>query len=180
MLICKNFTAHKINNNDCVYRGDHTEAIEIDYDPDLTSYEKLLQLYWENHDPTEVHKRQYRSAVFYRDEEEKKLALDSKQRKEKLIGKPVVTVIEPFDRFYNAENYHQKYYLQTHHEKLFKSLGIKESDLIDSTLAAKLNGYLVGLNTVDAFNAECQAFGLSPEHIDYVRQMIAKGKRSHC
>lgn len=77
-------------------------------------------------------------------------------------------------------SYHQKYYLQTHHKTLFKSLGIGQKDLMNSQIAAKLNGYVVGENTLEAFNAECENFGLSEESLNYVRKMIARGKQAHC
>jgi len=160
--------------------GDHTEATEIDYDEDILRYEDLLELFWKNIDSTDSHNRQYRSAIFYRDEEEKKLASESKNRVEKTLGKSVTTAIEPFQKFYPAEDYHQKYYLQTHHKKLFSSLGIAQKDLIHSQVAAKLNGFVVGENTVEAFNEECEKFGLSEENLDYVRKMIARGKQAHC
>jgi len=159
--------------------GDHTEAIEIDYNEEVIGYEDLLNLFWKNVDFSESHRRQYRSAIFFRNEEEEKLATESKNRVEKTLGKNA-TAIEPFQKLYPAEDYHQKYYLQTHHTKLFKSLKIQQKDLINSQIAAKLNGYVVGENTLDAFNAECENFGLSEENLEYVRQMIARGKQAHC
>lgn len=77
-------------------------------------------------------------------------------------------------------SYHQKYYLQTHHKQLFKSLGIQQKDLMNSQIAAKLNGYVVGENTIEAFNAECEKFSLSQEKLDYVCKMIARGKQAFC
>lgn len=160
--------------------GDHTEAVEIDFNEEVMTYEDLLKLFWKNIDSAGDFKRQYRSAIFFRNDEEEKLALDSKNQVEKAFGRNVKTSIEPFQKFYPAEDYHQKYYLQTHHEKLFKSLGIQQKDLMNSQLAAKLNGYIVGENTLDAFNAECENFGLSEENLNYVRQMVARGKQAHC
>lgn len=160
--------------------GDHTEATEIDYNEDVIRYEDLLKLFWKNTDLSESSKRQYRSAIFYRDEEEQRVATESKKEAEKSFRKSVPTAIEPFEKFYPAEDYHQKYYLQTHHTKLFNGLGIRQKDLMNSQLAAKLNGYVVGENTVGAFNAECDKFGLLEENLDYVRKMIAKGKQAHC
>ncbi|XP_015930552.1 peptide methionine sulfoxide reductase MsrA [Parasteatoda tepidariorum] len=160
--------------------GDHTEAVEVDYDPTETNFKTLLNHFWNSHDPTELHKRQYRSAVFYRDSEEQNIACESKKEIEGKIGRSVATAIEAFDKFYNAEDYHQKYFLQTHHKALFKSLGIKQQDLVNSTLAAKLNGYIVGENSLEAFDAECKSLGLTADNIAYIRKEVAKGKQGHC
>jgi peptide-methionine (S)-S-oxide reductase len=98
----------------------HAEVIHITYDPDVVSYEKLLQIFWKTHDPTTLNKQgidvgpQYRSAVFYHDEKQKELA--SKYKKlldeSKAFAKPIVTEITEAGPFYPAENYHQNYYNQ--------------------------------------------------------------------
>ncbi|GIY73248.1 hypothetical protein CDAR_572661 [Caerostris darwini] len=174
------YTGGTLHNPTYRNLGDHTEAIDIDYNPEIVSYENLLKLFWKNHDPIEPNKRQYRSVIFYRDDEEKGLASESKKEMEKVSKSPILTAIEPFNKFYNAEDYHQKYYLQTHHTKLFNSLGIKPKDLVDSTIAAKLNGYVVGENTIDSFHSDSELLNLSPENKSYVEKLIARGKQAHC
>ena len=95
----------------------HAEAIEVLYDPAKTSYEKLLDVFWHNIDPTDptgqfVDKgSQYRSAVFYHNEEQKRLAEESKKNLEqsKRFKKPIVTEITAVSKFYPAEDYHQGY-----------------------------------------------------------------------
>ena len=99
----------------------HAESIEVVFDPKVVSYEKLLDLYWHNIDPTQVNGQfvdegtQYRTVIFYHSEEQKKIAEASK----KALGlsgrfdKPIVTAIEPAATFYPAEEYHQKYYLKS-------------------------------------------------------------------
>lgn len=96
----------------------HAEAVEIVFDPMQTSYEKLLDLFWKNIDPTTQNRQfadigtQYRTAIFYHNEEQKRLALASKEKLEnsgKFKG-PIVTEIAPAATFYPAEEYHQKYY----------------------------------------------------------------------
>ena len=93
--------------------GDHTETIEIDFDPTVISYEDLLNVFWQEHDPTSLNwSRQYRNAVFYHSEEQKKLA---EHYKAKLDGSgafraPIVTEISPYTSFYPAEQYHQDFY----------------------------------------------------------------------
>jgi len=95
----------------------HVEAVQISYDPSRVAYEKLLEVFWKHIDPTDPGGQfadrgsQYRSAIFYHDEEQRKLA--EKSRKELAASgrfmKPIVTEIVPFKKFYNAEDYHQGY-----------------------------------------------------------------------
>jgi len=99
----------------------HAESIEVVFDPKVVSYAKLLDLYWHNIDPTQINGQfsdegtQYRTVIFYHSDEQKKTAEASK----KALGlsgrfdKPIVTAIEPADKFYPAEEYHQKYYLKS-------------------------------------------------------------------
>ncbi len=99
-------------------RTRYAEAIEIVYDPALVSYEMLLEIFWMNIDPTDDggqfvdRGRQYRSAIFYLDNEQKRLAETSKQDLAETgrFDKPIVTEIVPSTRFYPAEDYHQDYY----------------------------------------------------------------------
>lgn len=95
----------------------HAEVVQVKYDPKVVSYDKLLDIFWENHDPTQVNRQgpdigtQYRSVIFYNSPEQKKLAEKSRQRLEasgKLKGK-IATTIEPAKPFYKAEDYHQQY-----------------------------------------------------------------------
>ena len=95
----------------------HAEAVEIEYDPEQTSYKKLLNFFFQIHDPTTLNQQgndrgiSYRSAIFYGNEEEReegqnfiKIVNDSKRWKD-----PVVTTLEPLTKFYRAEEYHQDY-----------------------------------------------------------------------
>ena len=107
----------------------HAEAIQVVYDPSKVSYEKLLETFWHNVDPTQPdgqftdHGRQYRTAIFYHDEEQKRLAEASKQQLERSgkFNKPIVTEIVPATIFYRAEEYHQDYYKKNSvHYKLYR------------------------------------------------------------
>lgn len=98
---------------DPTYRsmGDHTESIQLDYDPDVISYEELLAEFWAQHSPTRPSRsRQYASAIFYADEEQRRAAEESKRRMESRLGVTLHTDIVPLERFYLAEEYHQHYY----------------------------------------------------------------------
>lgn len=101
----------------CSDRTGHAEAVEINYDPAQLSYEKLLQVFWENHDPTQLNRQgpdygtQYRSAIFFHDAAQETAAQASKQKVEEShrYSKPIVTQVVPAETFYEAEDYHQQY-----------------------------------------------------------------------
>ena len=99
----------------CMDRTGHAEAVEVTYDPALVSYEDLLKVFWENHDPTTLNRQgpdvgaQYRSAVFYHSPEEEATARASKAEVQKSSRRPIVTEIVPAADFWQAEDYHQKY-----------------------------------------------------------------------
>jgi peptide-methionine (S)-S-oxide reductase len=93
----------------------HAEVAKVIFDPAKVSYAKILQLFWEAHDPTQLNRQgndvgtQYRSAIFYENEAQKKIAEQSKAEAQKEFSKPIVTEIVPLKKFYAAENYHQDY-----------------------------------------------------------------------
>lgn len=93
----------------------HAETVKVVYDPAKVSYEQLLDVFWEVHDPTQLNRQgpdvgsQYRSAIFYTTLEQKKLAEDSKMKEQNKLGKRIVTEIVPAGIFYDAEEYHQQY-----------------------------------------------------------------------
>jgi peptide-methionine (S)-S-oxide reductase len=99
----------------CTDRTGHAEVVEVDYDPEKVSYEKLLETFWENHDPTTKNRQgpdvgtQYRSAIFYHTPEQEATAKASMQSAQEKFRKPIVTEISPASRFYRAEDYHQQY-----------------------------------------------------------------------
>ena len=101
----------------CTDRTGHAEAVEIEYDPAKLSYDKLLEVFWENHDPTQLNRQgpdwgtQYRSAIFFHTPEQEAAAKASKERLEKSrrFSKPIVTQIVPAVTFFEAEDYHQQY-----------------------------------------------------------------------
>lgn len=99
-------------------KTDHAEGIEIVFDPSKITYSELLDVFWKNVDPTTPNRQfadegtQYRTAIFFHSEEQKKLAIASKEKlaKSGKFNKPIVTEIVPASAFYKAEEYHQKYY----------------------------------------------------------------------
>jgi peptide-methionine (S)-S-oxide reductase len=104
----------------CSGRTGAAEAIQISFDPEIIPYEKLLEIFWHTHNPTTPNQQgsdigtQYRSAIFYENEEQRDKALKSKQqlRESKYYPDPIVTDINQLENFYPAENYHQDYYDQ--------------------------------------------------------------------
>lgn len=99
-------------------KTNHAESIKITYDPNIISFEQILEVFFATHDPTTLNKQgadegtQYRSVIFYQDDEQKSIA--EKMIKEKNesgeFDSPIVTTLEKFDEFYTAEEYHQRYY----------------------------------------------------------------------
>ena len=102
----------------CTDKTGHAEAVEVEYDPNEISYEELLTLFWNNHDPTSLNRQgpdigiQYRSSIFFHDESQKQAAQKSKEILDSSgkLSKKIVTEIVPAPEFYKAENYHQKYF----------------------------------------------------------------------
>ncbi len=102
----------------CSDQTGHAEAVEVEFDPDEISYEELLDVFWNNHNPTTLNQQgpdvgnQYRSVIFYHDDRQKEIAEESKQNltASKRHKGPIVTQIVPAPTFYKAEDYHQKYF----------------------------------------------------------------------
>ena len=101
----------------CSHRTGHAEVVEVDYDPARVSYDELLEVFWANHDPTTRNRQgpdvgdQYRSVIFYHDEEQRAAAVASKEALDRSgrYRNPIVTEIAPAPTFYRAEEYHQQY-----------------------------------------------------------------------
>ncbi|MCI0444694.1 peptide-methionine (S)-S-oxide reductase MsrA [bacterium] len=102
----------------CSGTSGHAEVTQIKYDPAQISYEELLEVFWKTHDPTTLNQQgndfgpQYRSAIFYHNDEQRRLAEEYKKKLDAahIWDKPIVTEIAPFTNFYPAENYHQDYF----------------------------------------------------------------------
>jgi len=95
--------------------GDHIESVEVEFDPAQVSYEKLLDVFWSSHDPTQLNRQgpdvgsQYRSAIFFHSPEQEAQAIASRERAQANFGRPIVTEITPAREFWPAEDYHQRY-----------------------------------------------------------------------
>lgn len=114
----------------------HAEAVRVEYNPSKISYETLLEAFWSNVDPTDAGGQfydrgsQYRTGIFYMNDEQKKLAEASKAAKEKQLGQPIATEITEASTFYPAEDYHQDYYKTNEaHYKSYKQGSRREETL---------------------------------------------------
>ena len=146
--------------------GDHSETIEMDFDPTQISYEKLLEVFWQAHDPTSRSwSRQYKAAVFFHNDAQEKLAIETRDREAVTKKNKILTEILPFTGFYLAEGYHQKYYLRQKTELMreFAAMYSDDGDFINSTAAARVNGYVAGYGTYAMLLTEISSLGLSPE-----------------
>ena len=144
--------------------GDHTETVQIDYDENQISYEELLEIFWDNHCPESgTRGRQYASIVFYHNEDQKRLAEADREELEMASGKRIYTEVRPFEWFYLAEDYHQKYYLQLSRDIMKEIAGFYTNleDFVHSPSAARLNGYIKGYGSIEQLEEELCSLGLS-------------------
>lgn len=169
---------------DPTYRslGDHTEAISIDFNPDVISYEDLLQRFWDGHYcASNISMRQYMNAVFYHDDEQKKIAEQTRDRAAAKAGispETVQTGILPLGTFTYAEAYHQKYSLTSHRElrSFLSETYPSGKELADSAVATRLNGWLGSGFERDrkVLENEIESYGLPEKLRDYVLARVAR------
>jgi len=157
--------------------GDHSETIQIVYDPTRISYEELLDIFWSTHNPTvRPWSRQYASFVFYHDETQRELALKTKAQQETRRG-TIFTEIVPAGTFYPAEAYHQKYRLQQSSlMQEFTEIYPNHDDFVASTATARVNGYLGGAGTCEQLREELDGLGLTAAGQDKLRQTVCSNR----
>jgi peptide-methionine (S)-S-oxide reductase len=106
----------------CSHTTGHAEVVQVTFDPDVVTYDQLLEVFWAMHDPTQMNRQgpdvgdQYRSAVFTYSPEQQAAAEASRDRAQARLSRPIATEITPADTFYPAESYHQMYYAKNGHE----------------------------------------------------------------
>ena len=152
------------DNPDYGHIGDHTETVQVDFDPQRITYNGLLDIFWQSHKPSgRSWSGQYKNAVFYHDDRQRQLATDSKAAVEKKIGRGVKTEVAPLRTFTMAEDYHQKYILKQHYELDAEMSRIYplHRDFVHSTAVARLNGYASGHGSKDQLSREIDNLGLS-------------------
>lgn len=168
----KNPTYHDI--------GDHTETVQVDFDPSKVSYAELLKVFWEGHDPRgQSWSRQYRNVILYHTEEQKRLAEESRERLIAETAGPVVTEIVPYTGFTPAEDYHQKHTLRRFPELFaeFQRTYPSIEELTASTAAARVSGYLAGYGSCERLREEIGLFGLSQDAQGLLERVVC-GRRT--
>ena len=109
-------TEHPSYREVCSDRTGHAEVVQVEFDPAKVSYDRLLDVFWQNHDPTQVNRQgpdvgtQYRSAIFYLTPEQETAAKESRERAQEGLSRPIATEITQASTFWPAEEYHQRYF----------------------------------------------------------------------
>ena len=157
--------------------GDHTETVEVDYDPAVIGYADLLEVFWGHHSPCRRGaSRQYQAVVFVHDDEQAELARASRAEAAERLGRPldaITTEVRPSTGFTLAEDYHQKFYLQG--SDVFAELEARYGDmaaLVRSTAGARLNGYLGGHGTRAQLERDLERLDLSEEAEALLRRRV--------
>ena len=138
--VISGYSGGHLNNptyEDVVYTDSgHVEAVEITYNPKVITYEKLLDIYWQNIDPFDSEGqfcdkgKSYRSVIFFQNKIQKDLIDNSYKRYEKKFNKKIVTLTWKFDRFYSAENFHQDYYEKNFIKYLMYKKGCQREEIL--------------------------------------------------
>ncbi|VDM95710.1 unnamed protein product [Thelazia callipaeda] len=161
--------------------GDHTEITEVVFDEEVTSYSALVDWFWDHCDPTKEYKKQYKSAILYVNAEQKKVAEDSlKKMQEKYGNIKLDTYVQELDQFFQAEDYHQKYWLRRNKEILNK-LNLSDEDVVTSMLAAKVNAFLAGFKDFDLLQLLAARNNLDEDVVKAIEAIaISGGDTSAC
>ncbi len=153
----------------------HAETVQVDYDPQQVTYEDLLTVFWAHHSPFGyAYNGQYRSVIFVHSAAQREAAEFSLERRAAEEGRRPTTEIVDFVRFTRAEDYHQKYRLQNQ-AALFDEIRGRFStfeEWVDSTLAARVNGYLSGWGSPEQLEETIRAYDLSPATAATLRAAI--------
>lgn len=159
--------------------GDHTECIQVDYDPARIPYEDLVEAFWAVHSPLKpALSTQYASLILCHDAEQLSVARASRERVAGRVGRRVHTEVRMLDRFYVAEDYHQKHALRGDSVLVSEVHGYcrDEASLRDSTAAARLNGYAYGLGSRVRVEMDIESLGLSDVGARHLRSIVRNGR----
>ena len=143
----------------------------------MVTYEELLRVFWKSHEPfAAAPSKQYRSMVFYHDENQMRTAQRVKAEEEARIKATIFTEIVPFREFYPAEGYHQKYYLRSVPEIAAEYIAIYPDidGFVGSTATAKVNGYIGRYGTKEQLDKEIGSLGLSAEGQKRLRGIVGQ------
>jgi peptide-methionine (S)-S-oxide reductase len=151
--------------------GDHTESLQIDFDPAQITFTEIAQAFWQMHNPCATQfSRQYMSTIWFHDDQQKSILDEIANGIADQSEKSISTPIAPLDRFYLAEDYHQKYRLQSLRKlmKTFRVMYPRFEDFNQSTAAARLNGFASGRGAQDLFLEEAECYGIPKEQLEAV------------
>ena len=164
-------------NPDYHRMGDHTETVQVDYDPQRITYGQLLGIFWKSHTPTgRSRSRQYMRAVFYHDENQREQAEASKAALAGKLGQTVHTEVVPLRTFTLAEDYHQKYLLKQQYTLKSEMSRIypQHRDFVDSTAVSRINGYAGGHGSSEQFDRDVDRLGLSPAGKQELKTLVER------
>lgn len=159
--------------------GDHTESVEMDFDPDKISYAEILDVFWDNHNPLNINDykgRQYMSLLLYHDEEQHETMRQViSGRKAQGKGEPDTEII-PYSNFHLAEDNHQKYALKRYPDAIEKlgELYTSHEELVNSTLAARLNGLAKGFTNMERIVNEIYQWPAGLDHREKIVDVIRR------
>jgi peptide-methionine (S)-S-oxide reductase len=171
------YTGGTTKNPTYLNLGDHAESVQIEYDPARITYSQLLDVFWAIHDPgSRPWKRQYMSAIFYHDEEQRRLAERTRERESERLHRRVYTEILPAADFSIAEGYHQKFSLRGDSSlaQELRAVYPGDDEFVASTAAARLNGYVAGYGSLRQLEAEMESLGPSEAGSRRLRETVRR------
>ncbi|KXB07166.1 methionine sulfoxide reductase [candidate division MSBL1 archaeon SCGC-AAA382C18] len=157
--------------------GDHTETVQIDYDPEKITYKDLLEIFWKSHDSTQNRTTQYKSIIFYHNEKQKNLAEEAKDNQETETQEKITTGIVPYSEFYLAEDYHQKHDLRDHQSLIdgFKKIYPDSKDFLNSAAVTLANGYAAGYGKIET-REDLERLGLTSNGIEQLYEIWSSAR----
>ncbi len=156
--------------------GDHTEVLQVEFNPHVIRFEDILDVFFGNHNPSRlgIKPRQYMSILLYHTEVQRVKILEKKSEWEQTLTGVIQTEISPFKAFYQAEDYHQKYYLKRY-KSATEALNIhfpSHEEFMQSTLVARLNGFVKGYGTLEGIRREIQEWGLDESEQETLWKLV--------
>lgn len=147
--------------------ADHTECLEIDFDPQVIAFEEIVKHFWKSHNPNRGNYkgRQYLSILLFHDYEQKEMIERVRVSLEKLMAYKIDTEIAPYQGFTLAEAGHQKYYLKRYPKAMEKLMSYYETheQIVDATLVARLNSFVKGYGTLSDLKVEMAGWNVPEE-----------------
>ncbi|CAI4224736.1 unnamed protein product [Auanema sp. JU1783] len=153
--------------------GDHTEITEVTFDPSIITYREILNFFWTHHNPAVHRKKQYQSAILYTSPEQKDAALETLEATKSKV-EDVETYVKPLNVFYEAEAYHQKYWLRNAHD-IFRELKLSDKEVATGVLATKLNAYSAGYQDFSELHELQKEYNLSDELVQKITDLAKRG-----